>query len=108
MGEIAERGQLVGLEGLQVEDSARYLLVEHMYVRSLAEADSEVAVGTGLAASPPHRPQRAALPHWVPASGTSVEAHVGIGMKRSCGREPPAGEAAHPFPVHAPALAAAA
>src|SRR6266545_517333 len=32
-----------------------------------------VAVGTGLAASPPLRPQRAELPHWVPASGANAE-----------------------------------
>jgi hypothetical protein len=35
-----------------------------------------IAVGTGLSASPPHRSQRAELPHWAPASGHSVKAHI--------------------------------
>ena len=34
-----------------------------------------VAVGTGLAAGPPHRSQRAELPHWAPASGQTRHAH---------------------------------
>jgi hypothetical protein len=45
-----------------------------------------VAVGTALAGGPPHRSQRAELPHWAPASGTNVEARVGEGMHRAGGR----------------------
>ena len=40
-----------------------------------------VAVGTALAGGPPHRSQRAGLPHWAPTSGAGVEAHVGPGMR---------------------------
>src|SRR6266540_5203100 len=34
----------------------------------------QVAVGTALAGGPPHRSQRAGLPHWAPASGPGGEA----------------------------------
>ncbi len=34
-----------------------------------------VAVGTALAGGPPHRSQRAGLPHWAPASGSGGKAH---------------------------------
>jgi hypothetical protein len=40
-----------------------------------------IAVGTALAGGPPHRSQRAELPHWAPASGANVEAHLGIGVQ---------------------------
>jgi hypothetical protein len=33
-----------------------------------------IAVGTALTGGPPHRSQRAELPHWAPASGSGVEA----------------------------------
>src|ERR687887_2274442 len=36
---------------------------------SVNQNGSEVAVGTALTGGPPHRPQRAELPHWVPALG---------------------------------------
>jgi hypothetical protein len=39
-----------------------------------------VAVGTALASGPPHRSQRAELPHWAPASGSGGEAHLREGM----------------------------
>ena len=32
-------------------------------------AKTRVAVGTALAGGPPHRSQRAGLPHWAPTSG---------------------------------------
>ena len=65
------------------------------------------AVGTALAGGPPHRSQRAELPHWAPASGASVEAHGGVGVHDAGGREPSGGEAVHPRPVQTAALAAA-
>ncbi|MCA1602849.1 MAG: hypothetical protein LC776_14865, partial [Acidobacteria bacterium] len=39
-----------------------------------------VAVGTALTGGPPHRSQRAELPHWAPASGSGSEAHFREGM----------------------------
>src|SRR2546421_6062541 len=39
-----------------------------------------VAVGTALAGGPPHRSQRAELPHWAPASGSGGEARLREGM----------------------------
>jgi hypothetical protein len=35
-----------------------------------------VAVGTVIAHRPPHRSQRAALPHWAPALGQDAEPHI--------------------------------
>ena len=66
-----------------------------------------IAVGTALSGGPPHRSQRAALPHWAPASGPSVEAHVWEGMLHTGRREPPSCDAIHPFPVEPVSLAAA-
>src|SRR6266536_4112447 len=43
-------------------------------------AVGRVAVGTALAGGPPLRSQRAELPHWAPALGSGVEAHVGEWM----------------------------
>ena len=40
------------------------------------------AVGTALAGGPPHRSQRAELPHWAPASGSGGEAHFREGVLR--------------------------
>ena len=45
-----------------------------------AESTLGVAVGTSIAARPPHRSVRAGLPHTAPPSDTSVEAHVGVRM----------------------------
>ena len=61
---------------------------EGMFGSLPAAAPGEVviAVGTALAGGPPHRSQRAGLPHWAPASGTSVEAHLRIGMPDAGGR----------------------
>ena len=38
------------------------------------ECHSVVAVGTALSGGPPHRSQRAGLPHWAPASGDDAHA----------------------------------
>ena len=49
--------------------------------------DMRVAVGTGLSswgsARPPHRSQRAELPHWAPTSGSTIEASAGPRMQDS-------------------------
>ena len=55
-----------------------------------------VAVGTALSGRPPHRSQRAELPHWAPASGGDAQALFGIGMQDSQAGEPSRGQ-----PVHA-------
>src|SRR5215831_3137878 len=68
---------------------------------------ASVAVGTALAGGPPHRSQRAALPHWAPASGGGVEARFGIGVQDAGGWEPPLSEAVYALPGQAVALAAA-
>ena len=39
-----------------------------------------IAVGTALAGGPPHRSQRAELPHWAPTSGSGGEAPVWDGV----------------------------
>ena len=44
-----------------------------------------VAVGTALTGGPPHRSQRAELPHWAPASGSGSEAHFREGMLHAGG-----------------------
>ncbi len=50
-------------------------------LRSLNDNEAvAVAVGTALPGGPPHRSQRAELPHWAPALGSGVEAHVGEWM----------------------------
>ena len=38
----------------------------------LADSRGQVAVGTALSGRPPHRSQRAELPHWAPASGANA------------------------------------
>jgi hypothetical protein len=45
-----------------------------------------VAVGTALTGGPPHRSQRAELPHWAPASGSGSEAHLREGMHHASSR----------------------
>ena len=55
--------------------------------RAVTEDDQiEVAVGTALSSGPPHRSQRAELPHWAPASDSGVEPHVRKGMPLAGGR----------------------
>ena len=46
----------------------------------IRDRDAKFAVGTALAGGPPHRSQRAGLPHWAPASGSGGEAHLREGM----------------------------
>src|SRR4051812_12848328 len=66
-----------------------------------------MAVGTALAGGPPHRSQRAGLPHWAPASGLGVEALRGVGVHDPDGWEPLGGDAVHSGPVEPCPLAAA-
>ena len=47
--------------------------------------ERRVAVGTALTGGPPHRSQRAELPHWAPASGSGSEAHFREGMLHAGG-----------------------
>jgi hypothetical protein len=47
-----------------------------------------VAVGTALSGRPPHRSQRAGLPHWAPASGQTRRRCSGYGcMSRGYGSQ---------------------
>src|SRR6266542_2005208 len=75
---------------------------------SSASTAATIAVGTALAGGPPRRSQRALLTHWAPDLGASVESLVGPGMGDVDGREPSVRVAAHPLPVEAVSLAAAA
>ncbi len=49
-------------------------------LHALHDLIGTVAVGTALSGSPPHRSQRAELPHWAPASGNDAQAAQGIRM----------------------------
>jgi hypothetical protein len=65
---------------------AHYLNPDISYENLGPDADRlAIAVGTALAGGPPHRSQRAELPHWAPASGTGVEARFGKRMPRAGG-----------------------
>jgi hypothetical protein len=66
-----------------------------------------IAVGTVLAGGPRRRSQRAGLSLWAPALGAGVEAYAWEGMLDVGGWQPAGGEAVHPFPGEAGALAAA-
>ena len=74
---------------------------------ALRPPGAEIAVGTGLAARPPRRSQRARLAHWAPALGSGVKAHVGPGVNDLGAGEPCLGDAVHPLQGHGGALAAA-
>ena len=45
------------------------------------DQEGVVAVGTALSGRPPHRSQRAGLPHWAPTSGNDAQTLLGIGMQ---------------------------
>ena len=66
----------------------------------------KVAVGMPVTRHPPHRSRRAALPHRAPASGRDAQALRGIRMHDVGFWKPLGGEAIHPLPGHAMALAA--
>ncbi len=73
-------------------------------VTTTSQSRARITVGTALAGGPPCRSQRAALPHWAPASGSGVEAHIREGMLHTGRREPPDRDAVHPFPVETVAV----
>src|SRR3982074_2251465 len=64
-----------------------------------------VAVGTAIARRPPHRSQRAALPHWAPTSGHDAKPHIREWMSQARGRQPAIDQALHSPPWH-PAIPA--
>ena len=72
---------------------------------------SPVAVGTGLSASPPHRPQRTELPYWVPTLGLRQAVrevqlpHRLIRVIDARKWQPVVDEAPHPVPWHTGFLA---
>ena len=66
-----------------------------------------IAVGTDIAASPPHRSKRALLAHWAPASGGGVEPSIREGVQHAGRWQPLGPETAHALPVQSRALAAA-
>ncbi len=68
--------------------------------------DLLVAVGMRVASHPPHRSQRAELPHWAPTLGSDVHAQVRIWMANAGSWEPAVNESIHSFPVYTMALAA--
>jgi len=68
---------------------------------------SLIAVGTALAGGPPHRSQRAELPHWAPALGRGSKAHLRIRVQDAGWRQPSRDEAVHPLPRQPVPLAAA-
>ena len=55
-------------QGHAIRDIARITGHSRNTIRKALRGE-EGAAGTGLAAGPPHRSQRAALPHWAPTSG---------------------------------------
>jgi hypothetical protein len=57
--------------------------------------DTVVAVGMALSGHPPHRSQRAELPHWAPTSGSDAQALLGIGMQDSGAWQPSVDESDH-------------
>jgi hypothetical protein len=67
-----------------------------------------VAVGAQIALHPPHRSQRAELPHWAPALGSDVQAEDRQWMEHFRRRNPVPHKACHPGPVQSVALAPAA
>ena len=66
-----------------------------------------IAVGTDVAAGPPHRSQRALLTHWAPASGIGVEPSIREGVQHTGRWQPLGPKTAHAAPVQTRALAAA-
>ena len=80
---------------------------ENSHQPTRARERAMIAVGTALASGPPHRSQRAGLPHWAPALDSGVESHVGKRVPRAGGWQPLRGETVHPLPVQSSALAAA-
>jgi hypothetical protein len=64
-----------------------------------------VAVGTTLSGSPPHRSQRAELPHWALTLGSDAQALIGIRMTDSRLRKEPLSQSVHSRPQVTASLA---
>ena len=75
--------------------------VEHRLLNSFA-------VGTPVARRPPRRSQRAALPHWAPASGQKAESLVRPGVHDARAWEEALGDPSHLLPGDLGLMAAAA
>ncbi len=67
---------------------------------------SRAAPTNALAKHPPHRSQRAELPHWAPTLGNDVKALPGTGVADPGVRKPAHGVTVHPFPIQSRLLAA--
>jgi putative transposase len=80
---------------------------ENSHQPTRAREGAMIAVGTALASGPPHRSQRAGLPHWAPALDSGVESHVGKRVPHAGRWQPLRGETVHLVPVQSSALAAA-
>src|SRR6478752_10546016 len=74
--------------------------------RPCSSASQVIAVGTALAGGPPHRSQRAGLPHWAPASGSGGERGARVGAHDAGRRQPCRSDPVVPVPSHALTLAA--
>src|SRR6187200_146889 len=74
-----------------------------------SNAYTTVAVGTALvredSGRPPHRSQRAGLPHWALALGSDLEALIRPGMDGADGGKPAGNDTVHSPPIEATALA---
>src|SRR5664279_2694871 len=76
------------------------------HVRPRLRQIAPVAVGTALADGPPHRSQRAELPHWAPASGSGGEGDARVGAHDAGRRQPRRSDPVVPIPSHSVPLAA--
>jgi RND superfamily putative drug exporter len=106
----AKPAQAAGIQvetGGQLGDKVSKPSTETSELIGILAAMVIIAVGTALTGGPPHRSQRAGLPHWAPALGTGVKPRIREGMHNAGGRQPPIRQAVHAFPVQAGALAAA-
>jgi len=74
--------------------------------RACRASPALIAVGTALAGRPPHRSERAALPHSALALGSDVEPLLGPGMQDARPRYPALGKRVHAHPGHPAGLAA--
>ena len=72
--------------------------------RQIHTTFQRVAVGTALSGRPPHRSQRAELPHWAPTSGGDAQTLFGIRVKNSHRREPAGSQSVHALPSDPVAL----
>ncbi len=67
-----------------------------------------IAVGMPVSRHPPHRSQRAELPHWAPALGKDAQSLLWIGMADYWVGEPPFDNTLHSLPVDSGFLAPSA